>query len=930
DYPPMIEDFLCRIYCPGSKTFETIKAEVYVCQPLGFEYPNYPNKVYKVVKALYGLHQAPRAWYETLANYLLENGFQRGKIDQTLFIKKQKGYILLVQVYVDDITFGSTNKELCKAFEKLMKDKFQMTSTTIETEKPLLKDLDCEDVDVHIYSEYARASFDRKSTTRGCQFLGCRLIYWQCKKQTVFATSSIEAEYVAAASCCAQVLWIQNQLLDYGKELACPKQTALGKDISNPFMAGSLPKTKCYKLMLFGLTKVVAVNLMLLGGYSEDVIRRDLHLDDVDGVECFSNEEIFAELARMCYEKPPPKLTFYKAFFSTQWKFLIHTLVQCLSAKRTAWNEFSYSMASAVICLATVVINNQVDDLTSHNTRYTSPTLTQKVFANMRRVEVEMPTAPAPPSPTNAPSSPSQDPTPTPHATPPQDQPSTPPASPPQENPTSPHDSTMPLLTTLMETCATLSKKVAELEQDKHTQALEILKLKKMVKKLEKKKRSKHLGFKRLRKVGTSQRVESSVDTVVEVPSIDAKLQGRIDQEDVNAASKGVNASEPTVFDDEENMAGYKMEHFRGMTYEKVRPIFEREYKKVQTLFKPDKDVEEPKKKRVAEETLLQESFKKLKAVEVSGSESTQEIPSNDSKEMSEEDVQNMLEIVPFSKFKVKALQVKYPIIDWEIHTEEKDYPLSNVVMILMLSGKLQVEEDNEMARDLVMKIFMEANKPKSRSKVDTAAEVIKEFTLSVLMRYAWDNLGNDMHYLHTRFESRSACESVRADAVMKCCDAVTKWVVTASCRVGDAVSSRNLNEDLIQNILSGSPLLEKLVLHGCYGFRQIDITSKSVKKFVFSDYMTPEEDINVKTKLDYMTGEGAYDDSPCDEAEEVFFKGLILGLRHVKEIKIGTFCSKFYLVWKRKDSLFHRTLSGDSEELLSADGHQSEGDEAN
>nr|GEX77561.1 hypothetical protein [Tanacetum cinerariifolium] len=84
--------------------------------------------VYKVVKALYGLHQAPRAWYETLANYLLENGFQKGKIDQTLFTKKKKGDILLVQVYVDDIIFGSTNKELCKAFERLMKDKFQMSS----------------------------------------------------------------------------------------------------------------------------------------------------------------------------------------------------------------------------------------------------------------------------------------------------------------------------------------------------------------------------------------------------------------------------------------------------------------------------------------------------------------------------------------------------------------------------------------------------------------------------------------------------------------------------------------------------------------------------------------------------------------------------------------------------------------------------------
>nr|GFB87101.1 putative ribonuclease H-like domain-containing protein [Tanacetum cinerariifolium] len=255
--------------------YGTIEEEVYVCQPPGFEDHDYPDKVYKVVKALYGLHQAPRAWYETLANYLLENGFQRGKIDQTLFIKRQKGDILLVQIYVDDIIFGLTHKDLCKAFEKLMKDKFQMSSmgeltffldgksasTPMDTEKPLLKDPDeimfsvcaCARFQVtpkasHLHavkrifrylkgkphlglwypkdspfdlvaysdSDYVVASLDRKSTTGGCQFLGCRLISWKCKKQTVVATSPTKAEYVAAASCCAQVLWIQNQLLDYG------------------------------------------------------------------------------------------------------------------------------------------------------------------------------------------------------------------------------------------------------------------------------------------------------------------------------------------------------------------------------------------------------------------------------------------------------------------------------------------------------------------------------------------------------------------------------------------------------------------------------------------------------------------------------------------------------------------------------------------
>ncbi|GJX93910.1 putative ribonuclease H-like domain-containing protein [Tanacetum coccineum] len=136
------------------------------------------------VKALYGLHQAPRAWYDTLANYLLCNGFQRGKIDQTLFIKRQKGHILLVQIYVDDIIFGSTKKELCDEFEKLMKDKFQMSSNG-ELNYPFWVNRYILFAVLHVQglwysknspwelvaytdSDYAGATQDRKSTTGGC------------------------------------------------------------------------------------------------------------------------------------------------------------------------------------------------------------------------------------------------------------------------------------------------------------------------------------------------------------------------------------------------------------------------------------------------------------------------------------------------------------------------------------------------------------------------------------------------------------------------------------------------------------------------------------------------------------------------------------------------------------------------------------------
>nr|GFB61362.1 putative ribonuclease H-like domain-containing protein [Tanacetum cinerariifolium] len=108
--------------------YDTIDEEVYVMQPPGFQDPVFLLKVYKVEKAMYGLHQAPRAWYGTLSKYLLINGFQRGTIDQTLFIRRQREYFILVQVYMDDIIFGSSNPQLCREFEALMHEKFQMSA----------------------------------------------------------------------------------------------------------------------------------------------------------------------------------------------------------------------------------------------------------------------------------------------------------------------------------------------------------------------------------------------------------------------------------------------------------------------------------------------------------------------------------------------------------------------------------------------------------------------------------------------------------------------------------------------------------------------------------------------------------------------------------------------------------------------------------
>ncbi|GJU67504.1 putative ribonuclease H-like domain-containing protein [Tanacetum coccineum] len=232
--------------------YGTIEEEVYVHQPPGFVDPAHPNKVYKEIKALYGLHQAPRAWNETLSSFLMENGYRRGTIDKTLFIKKKKSDIMLVQVYVDDIIFGSTKKSMCTEFEDcpkigssnllltvtrpyimllFMLSRFQVTpkASHLNAVKRIFRYLKHQpklglwyprdspfELEAYSDSDYGGASLDRKSTTGGCQFLGRRLISWQCKKKTIVANSTTEAEYVVAANCYGQVLWIQNQMMDYG------------------------------------------------------------------------------------------------------------------------------------------------------------------------------------------------------------------------------------------------------------------------------------------------------------------------------------------------------------------------------------------------------------------------------------------------------------------------------------------------------------------------------------------------------------------------------------------------------------------------------------------------------------------------------------------------------------------------------------------
>ncbi|GJU38184.1 hypothetical protein Tco_1186538 [Tanacetum coccineum] len=274
---------------------------------------------------------------------------------------------------------------------------------------------------------------------------------------------------------------------------------------------------------------------------TETSIRSDLNLEDAGGTDCLPTDTIFEELARMGYEKPSLKLTFYKAFFSPQWKFLIHTITQCLSAKTTAWNEFSSTMASAIICLATnqkfnlskYIFDAMLGDMSHHKKTYVNPSHTKKIFANMKRegkdfsgrvtplfatmmVQANQEEGAYSATPTDS------------HSTPIITQPSSSKSQKKKSNRKQRKDSALTKSTTeettpeenvatrscdppqsgedrmkiieLMNLCTQLQSRVLALETTKSNQALEIKSLKRRVKSLEKRRKSRTPRFKRLRK----------------------------------------------------------------------------------------------------------------------------------------------------------------------------------------------------------------------------------------------------------------------------------------------------------------------------------------------------------------------------------------------------------------------------------------------
>ncbi|GJZ22910.1 uncharacterized mitochondrial protein-like protein [Tanacetum coccineum] len=317
-------------------------------------------------------------------------------------------------------------------------------------------------------SDYAGATQDRKSTTGGCQFLGNRLISWQCKKQTISIsplTTELNMWLLQVAVDSLEFMKVQkgaaflekstgsegfHQVIDFLSQSHISYALTKKPDIYISFIK-QFWRTAEASTDTDGEVTITAI----IDGQSKTIteasLRRHLKLEDHDGITSIPNSEIFEQLALMGYQPDSDKLTFQKGVFSPQWRFLIHTLLHCISPKKTAWEQFSSNIATALICLATnrkynfsrlifehmvtnigsphkflmyprfiqICLDMQKKQLKTHSKTYPVPSLNNKVFSNMRRltkgytgVEIRLfptmlPSPPPEPSPTPS-SSPSR------------------------------------------------------------------------------------------------------------------------------------------------------------------------------------------------------------------------------------------------------------------------------------------------------------------------------------------------------------------------------------------------------------------------------------------------------------------------------------------------------------------------------------------
>ncbi|GJX35647.1 putative ribonuclease H-like domain-containing protein [Tanacetum coccineum] len=420
-----------------------IEEEVYVCQPPDFEDPNFPDNVYKVEKALYGLHQAPKAYQDKyVAEILKKFDFATVKTASTLIgtnkalVKDEEAEVVDVHLYrsmirslmyltafMPDIMFAVC---ACARFQVTPKNSHLHALKRIfrylkgQSKLGLWYPRDSPfDLKAFLDSDYAGANLDRKSTTGGCQFLGKRLISWQCKKQTIVANFTTEAEFVAAANCVGTPRYLSLVVpLKKVGDKAVHKE--LGDRMERVASTASSLEAGQYSVNTFGSGEDSMQLMELMAHYTklsalfwetasastseneeieitatidgrvktitEASLRRHLKLEDADGISSLPNTEIFEQLALMGYASDSDKLTFQKGHFSPQWRFLIHTILHCLSPKKTAWEQFSSNIATAIICLATnrtfnfskMIFEGSTVPVDSHHTPTSAPSTSQQ------------------------------------------------------------------------------------------------------------------------------------------------------------------------------------------------------------------------------------------------------------------------------------------------------------------------------------------------------------------------------------------------------------------------------------------------------------------------------------------------------------------------------------------------------------------------
>nr|GEZ50100.1 hypothetical protein [Tanacetum cinerariifolium] len=359
--------------------------------------------------------------------------------------------------FLEDGIFISQDKYVTEVLRKFILSDVKTASTPVDIEKPLVKDADDDNIDVHLYRSMI-GSLMYLTTSRPD-------IIYACKKQTVVSTSTTEAEYVAAVSCCGQ-FWqsattctLNNREMEITATIDRAVKVVTEASVRRHLKLEDSEDFLNTSHIRYALTENPTIYVSLIQQFwqsattctlnnremeitatidravkvvTEASVRRHLKLEDSEGISVFPTTEIFDQLSLMGYVLNDDKLTFQQGKFSLQWRFLIHTLLHCLSPKKPLWEQFSSNIATALICLATnrtfnfsiMIFDGMVKNLDSkhkflmyprfiqvflnkhkrllhpHTRLYIAPTLTQKLFSNMKRaskgyIEVDIPLFPA-------------------------------------------------------------------------------------------------------------------------------------------------------------------------------------------------------------------------------------------------------------------------------------------------------------------------------------------------------------------------------------------------------------------------------------------------------------------------------------------------------------------------------------------------------